>query len=239
MKKILLSILLCFILVPFSVNAEECTDEMVSSYLSQANSVYIQYEATTNPDTYKIYVYGVSTGISYDGINGTRYSDGYYAFASAGDTFSINIKVSDGSICALRSIKTLSISLPSNTTVTQPVVEETPVTSNENDETNNTTTSSDSSSGGTASSNDSNSDTSSQTIDDQLTTEEKSNSSSEGDLSEETGEDLITTTSEDVKENNNNNNNKIIIISILTISILCLVSVGIYIYMKKFRRHKN
>ena len=237
MKKFLFAIVISFILIPLSVNAEECTDEMVASYLSQANNVYMNYEVTSNPDTYKVYVYGLSTGLSYDGINGTRYSDGYYAFASAGDTFSINIKVSDGSICALRSIKTLSISLPSNTTVTQPVVEETPVTSNENDETNNTTTSSDSSSGGTASSNDSNSDTSSQTIDDQLTTEEKINSSSEGDLSEETGEDLITTTSEDVKENNNNN--KIIIISILTISILCLVSVGIYIYMKKFRRHKN
>lgn len=135
MKKLL--IIAVLLLAPSVVNAEECTTEMINSYLLAANSVYMNHESTANPDTYKIYVYGLTTGLSYSGINGTRFSDGYYAFATAGDIFTISIKAADGSACALREIKTLSLYLPGKTVESQPVITE-PVnepdspTSNEN-----------------------------------------------------------------------------------------------------------
>jgi hypothetical protein len=169
---------------------------MVASYLPQANSVYMQYVATSNPDTYKMYVYGLSSGLSYDGINGTRYGDGYYAYATAGDTFTISIKISDGSVCALRTIKTLSISVPSNTTVTEPVVEPTPPSDNSttnNSTTNSTTTSpSTSTTSGTTSSSTNNESTNSNTS----TNSETDNNA--------TSEDVKTDTNTDVTEPENN-----------------------------------
>ncbi|MDD4623766.1 MAG: hypothetical protein PHX40_00055 [Bacilli bacterium] len=246
MKKFLFAIVISFILIPLSVNAEECTDEMVASYLPQANNVYMNYEVTSNPDTYKVYVYGLSTGLSYDGINGTRYSDGYYAFVSSGDTLSITIKISDGSVCALRDIKTLSITIPSSTTVTEPAVEEKPSTSNDSTQTNDTPTSNYNSSSGSSSSSSSSNDTSTSSNDDSASTNSTSDTKSEEVVdenndevtnTEDTIDEIITTTSND-KGESNKNNSTVKIISIV-VSILIIVSIGIYIYIKKFRRHKK
>jgi hypothetical protein len=248
MKKFIFAVVMLLVVIPFSVNAEECTDDMVASYLPQANSVYMQYVATSNPDTYKMFIYGLSSGLSYDGINGTRYGDGYYAYATAGDTFTISIKISDGSVCALRTIKTLSISVPANTTVTEPVVE--PTTPSDSSTTNNSTTNSTTTSpststnSGTTSSSfnnestNSNASTNSET--DNTTTSEDIKTDTSTEVSEietkEVQDNKELLTSKDVSQNNNNSFFKYIFISI---TIVLLGGIGIYIYFKKFKGTKK
>ena len=246
MKKFIFAVVMMFVVIPFSVNAEECTDEMVASYLPQANSVYMQYVATSNPDTYKIYVYGLSTGISYDGINGTEFNDGYYAYASAGDTFTISVKISDGSACALRTIKTLSISVPANTTVTQPVVEPTTPSTNTNPSNDNATTTSPSTnanSGSTSSSSNSGT-TNSNTDSSEPTTDVKTNEDTSADTSldvEDTKDSEIEETKEllTTKDNPKNSSNSIFKYIIASVMFILMIGFGIIIYFKKVKGAKK
>ncbi|MDD3453553.1 MAG: hypothetical protein PHN42_04730 [Bacilli bacterium] len=247
MKKFIFAVVMLLVVIPFSVNAEECTDYMVASYLPQANSVYMQYVATSNPDTYKMYVYGLSSGLSYDGINGTEFSDGYYAYATAGDTFTISIKISDGSVCALRTIKTLSISVPSNTTVTEPVVEPTPPSNNSttnNNTTNSTTTSpSTSTNSGTTSSSTNNESTNSNAS----TNSETDNNATSEDVKTDTSTDITVTENSEVQDSKeiltskatSQNNNSIIKYIAILIAIVSLSGIGIFIYFKKFKGAKK
>ena len=128
MKKIFIIVGL-FLFFPINAFASECTQEMIDSYLPQADQVSLTYQATTNPDTYMIYVNGRTPGISFNGINGVSFNNGFYAYAQAGETFTISIRISDGSVCALQEIKKTSVKLPSNTQEVEP--ESDPVESNE------------------------------------------------------------------------------------------------------------
>ncbi|NLC48720.1 MAG: hypothetical protein GX758_05125 [Tenericutes bacterium] len=112
MKKIFIIVGL-FLFFPINAFASECTQEMIDSYLPQANQVSLTYQVTTNPDTYMIYVNGLTSGISFNGINGVSFDNGFYAYAQAGETFTISIRISDGSVCALQEIKKTSVKLPS------------------------------------------------------------------------------------------------------------------------------
>jgi len=112
MKKIFIIIGL-FLFFPTITFASECTQEMIDSYLPQANQVSLTSQATTNPDTYMIYVNGLTSGISFNGINGVSFNNGFYAYAQAGETFTISIRISDGSVCALQEIKKTSLKLAS------------------------------------------------------------------------------------------------------------------------------
>ena len=251
MKKFIFAVVMLFVLIPFSVNAEECTEEMVASYLPQANNVYMNYVVTSNPDTYKIYVYGLSTGLSYDGINGTRYNDGYYAYATAGDTFTISVKISDGSVCALRTIKTVSISVPANTTVNQPVVEPTTPstdsnTSGESTTTNNSTTSPSTSNNSESTSSSSNNGTTSSDINssEQTTDVTTSDSTSTDDTSSNINEDDNNEVDDTKKElstseTSKTNDNSIIKYIIIIISGIFIVGTGILIYFKKVKGTKK
>jgi hypothetical protein len=250
MKKFIFAVVMMFVVIPFSVNAEECTDDMVASYLPQANNVYMQYVATSNPDTYKIYVYGLSTGISYDGINGTEFSDGYYAYASAGDTFTISVKISDGSVCALRTVKTVSILVPANATVTQPVVEPTTPSTNTNTSDGNTSTNSNTTSpstninsGSTSSSSnsgtdDSNSDSSGSSTD-VKTNEDTSADTSSG--VEDTKDNEIGETKEVLTSKDNTKNSRISILKYIIASAIFILMIGsgIIIYFKKVKGAKK
>ena len=248
MKKFIFAVVMLLVVIPFSVNAEECTDDMVASYLPQANSVYMQYVATSNPDTYKIYVYGLSSGLSYDGINGTRYGDGYYAYATAGDTFTISIKISDGSVCALRTIKTLSISVPSNTTVTEPVVE--PTYPSDNSTTNNSTTNSTT----TSPSTNTNSGTTSSSTNNESTNKnastnsETDNNATSEDVNTDTSTDITVTENSEVQDSkevltskttSQKNNNPFIKYFVILITVVSLSGIGIIIYFKKFKGTKK
>lgn len=104
MKKIFIIVGL-FLFFPINAFASECTQEMIDSYLPQANQVSLTYQATTNPDTYMIYVNELTAGISFNGINGAAFDNGFYAYAQAGETFTISIRISDGSVCALQELK--------------------------------------------------------------------------------------------------------------------------------------
>lgn len=128
MKKIFITVGL-FLFFPINAFASDCTQEMIESYLPQANQVSLTYQATTNPDTYMIYVNGLTSGISFNGINGATFDNGFYAYAQAGETFTISIRISDGSVCALQEIKKTSVKLPSNAQEIEPESE--PVESNE------------------------------------------------------------------------------------------------------------
>lgn len=237
MKKIFLIVFLLF--TPIMVNAEECTDEMVASYLPTANSVYMEYESTANPDTYKIYVFGLSTGLSYSGINGTRFGDGYYAFANVGDTFTITIKVADGSVCALREIKNVSIKLPGKEIITPPVDPNPPVTEPDipitNDNDNKTPTVPVIKNPSVIDSNN----------DNEILEEEKENDTASEEIIKE--EVVQQDTSKDEKSadinSKNNNNNEFIDKEISDYLLLIITGTifftsGILIYIKKFKGHK-
>lgn len=128
MKKIFIIVgLLLFF--PINAFASECTQEMIDSYLPQANQASLTYQVTTNPDTYMIYVNGLTSGISFNGINGVAFDNGFYAYAQAGETFTISIRISDGSVCSLQEIKKTSVKLPSNAQEIE--TESEPVESNE------------------------------------------------------------------------------------------------------------
>ena len=128
MKKIFIIVGL-FLFFPINAFASECTQEMIDSYLPQANQVSLTYQATANPDTYMIYVNGLTSGISFNGINGVAFDNGFYAYAQAGETFTISIRISDGSVCALQEIKKTSVKLPSAPAENEP--DSDPVESND------------------------------------------------------------------------------------------------------------
>ncbi|MFV0249713.1 MAG: hypothetical protein ACK5HP_01565 [Bacilli bacterium] len=248
MKKFIFAVLMMFVVIPISVNAEECTDEMVASYLPQANNVYMNYVVTSNPDTYKIYVYGLSTGLSYDGINGTRYNDGYYAYATAGDTFTISVKISDGSICALSTIKTVSISVPTNTTVNQPVVEPTTPstdtnTTNSSTTTNNTITSpSTNTNSGSSSTNEttsSNTNSSSGQQADVSTSDDTSDEDTSIDSGDVDGDEIVENKEVFSTPKISKHSNSIIKYIIISVMGIFIIGTGILIYFKKFKGAKK
>lgn len=230
MKKLL--IIAVLLLAPSVVNTEECTTEMVNSYLPTANSVYMKHESTANPDTYKVYVYGLTTGLSYSGINGTRFSDGYYAFATAGDIFTISIKVADGSVCALREIKTVSLTLPGKTVEEPPVINE-PVkepdspTSNEtpkpNPPINNNGTADES--------------TNSEPV---LPEDGASEEPVKENMDDQTSVDKPKIVENEAKANDNIYNNDISYASYILLAFITITSISsvIYIYFKKTKGHK-
>lgn len=247
MKKFIFAVVMTFVVIPFSVNAEECTDEMVASYLPQANNVYMQYVATSNPDTYKIYVYGLSSGISYDGINGTEFSDGYYAYASAGDTFTISVKISDGSVCALRTIKSVSIAVPANTTVNQPVVEPT-TPSTDTNTTNSSTTTNNTITSPSTNTNSGSSSTNETTSSNTTSSEQQEDVSTSDDTSDEdTSIYSGDADSDEIIENKevlstpiiSKHNNSIIKYIIISVMGIFIIGTGILIYFKKFKGAKK
>jgi hypothetical protein len=225
-----------------TVLAEECTDEMLQVYVPNANNVYLEYVATSNPDTYKIYVHGLSIGLSYDGINGTAFEDGYYAYATAGDTFSIVVRVSDGSACALRDIKTVSITLPTNTVGNnEPVIEE----NTENVSTGNNTSiaPSDNSNSSVVTTNSSSNTTTNGDSTTDNTVNESSNINDEATVKDNSDEATVKDTNTEVEvisvtKDKNRENNNYIKYGVIMFSVTIFIGILIYIYLKRIRRHK-
>jgi len=154
MKKIYLLIVLTFML-PIVVNAEECTEEKLKAYEPYVNSPIYDVRQLGNSNTYEVWASNVTGGLALD-HGRIVFDKGFLGYVTAGSDFIVRVYVADGSVCAGKTIKNVSVDIPEpikeeyeegtnvgdeNNQLNPPVVTDKPSTNTEkeNTSTNNTT----------------------------------------------------------------------------------------------------
>ncbi|MDD4375553.1 MAG: hypothetical protein PHR25_02110 [Clostridia bacterium] len=141
MKKIFFAVIL-MIFLPVLVQAEECTQEMLNSYLPLVEQAEVSFKQLGTSTTYEVWATKVPTGITLDNGRTASSNNEFLGYVSAGQVLNIKVFVSDGSVCASKTIKTLSVTTPKVTNPIQPE-NQTPTVegpSNNNDDSNNSST---------------------------------------------------------------------------------------------------
>jgi len=110
MKKCLIFAII-ITLLPVIANAEECTAEKLKSYEPYIDDVIINVERLDNSNTYYVTAKNVKNGIALD--HGRMVWDsGPLGYATAGENFVVRVFVSDGGVCAGKTIKEINVDIP-------------------------------------------------------------------------------------------------------------------------------
>lgn len=110
MKKILfISILLLF---PIIANAEECTEQMISSYSSQVNQIKFEPKQLGNSSTYEIWVSNIPNALAVEKGRTVTDSSGFLGYATSGQSYIARVYIADGGVCAGKTVKEVSVNIP-------------------------------------------------------------------------------------------------------------------------------
>ena len=110
MKKILfISILLLF---PIIANAEECTDQMISSYSSQVSQIKFEPKQLGNSSTYEVWVSNIPNALAVEKGRTVTDSSGFLGYATSGQSYIARVYIADGGVCAGKTVKEVSVNIP-------------------------------------------------------------------------------------------------------------------------------
>ena len=110
MKKILfISILLLF---PIIANAEECTEQMISSYSSQVSQIKFEPKQLGNSSTYEVWVSNIPNALAVEKGRTVTDSSGFLGYATSGQSYIARVYIADGGVCAGKTVKEVSVNIP-------------------------------------------------------------------------------------------------------------------------------
>jgi len=138
MKKILfISILLLF---PIIANAEECTDQMISSYSSQVSQIKFEPKQLGNSSTYEVWVSNIPNSLAVEKGRTVTDSSGFLGYATSGQSYIARVYIADGGVCAGKTVKEVSVNIPTVKTEDTTVDNNSNNNSTSDDKTNNNET---------------------------------------------------------------------------------------------------